>query len=305
MNLRQHRIPDEIFDDLACGGGGPAAIDHLIAAQHSKHLLLLKLVVESAHTAGHRQAAQARRAYDLLAGIEQQDHAAAEMVLRHPPVGAWALHTIRALRDARAREQAVPAQLASVAIAAAVRAGADCSAEVPVRAGAVMLPSLGRIDVPDRADQETICLTVRNGRAAAVGRDWAVHVPADPAAESPGWQGLRTLSASAAGLELRILIEDLDASRMPGSANLGGRLSRREADRWLVTLRDAWYLLASHHRSSAAEIAPMIRVFTPLAPPVHGQVSATFYGNLRRNRDVTAHRRMLACGDFGARETAR
>lgn len=289
MDLRAHRIPDSIFADLARGGGGPAAISHLTAVQYSKHLLLLRLVVELAQTVGHKQATQAKNAYDLLAEIQREDDAAVDAVLRHPPVGAWALHTIRALREVQARERALPGQLAGLAMAAAVRACVDCSAEVPVRAGAVMLPTLGRIDVPGDSDHKWTKVTARKGRADAARGDWIVRIPTDPSADAPGWQGLRTLSALGAGQELRILIEDLDACRLPGSANLAERLSELEAGRWQVALREAWDVLTGHHQPAAAEIAAAIRAFTPLAPPEHGQLSATSaetFGNVAMSQPV-------------------
>lgn len=275
MELLPHRIPARVFSDLAAGDGGSAAVDHLAAAQRSKHILLVRQVIESAHAAGHCQAAAASQAYDLLAAIQVSRRDAVDAVLVHPPVGAWARQTIQLLGDVRTRDAAAPGQLAGLAAAAAIRARADCSVEIPVAGNAVMLPSLGRIAVPAHAVHERVRVEVSGGRAEAAGNGWGVQIPADPSQDLAGWQGLRRLSAAARGKKIQVLIEDLDACRLPGSAHVSERLSRAEADSWQSALREAWEVLASHHEVVADEVAAAVRVFTPMLPPTHGQVSAT------------------------------
>nr|BFE78759.1 hypothetical protein GCM10020093_013600 [Planobispora longispora] len=72
MNLREHRISRKVFLELASGGGGAHAVAQLATAQRSKHVLLVRGVLETARTAGHPQATTARRAYDLLAAIQRR-----------------------------------------------------------------------------------------------------------------------------------------------------------------------------------------------------------------------------------------
>jgi len=275
MEWRTHRIPPEIFADLAAGGGGGRAVALLAQVQYSKHVLLIRHVVESARAAGHEQAALARHGYDLLAEAQDRDRAAVDAVLRHPPVGAWARRTIQMLGDEQAREHAVPGQLAGIAVAGAIRAGLDCGTEVPVTDGAVMVPSIGRIDLPERARGNRARLEVTGGRAGVISGDWISRLPADLSSDVPGWYGLRGLSADAAGKKLKIVIEDLDPWRMPGYRNLSGRLSPPEAERWQSALDGAWAVLASRHQQVAAEVAAAIRVFTPLLSPPSGSASAT------------------------------
>jgi HEXXH motif-containing protein len=275
MELHTHRVPAQMFAHLAAGGGGADAVRLLAQVQYSKHVLLVRQVVQSARAAGHEQAALARHGYDLLAEVQDRDRAAVDAVLRHPSVGAWARSTIQMLGDDQAREQAVPGQLASVAVAGLMRAGLDGGAEVPVTDGAVMLPSVGRIDLPERARSDRVRLKVTGGRADVISGDWGLRLPADLSSDVTGWHGLRSLSADAAGKKLEILIEDLDPWRMPGYANLGGRLSAPEAERWQSALDGAWAVLASQHPEMAAEVAAAIRVFTPLLSPPSGSASAT------------------------------
>jgi uncharacterized protein len=276
MDLPVHQIPPDVFSVLAEGRGSAEATRRLIAAQHSKHVLLVRQVVESARACGHDQAGQARHAYELLAAIQDRGHGAVDAVLQHPSVGSWAGHTVRMLRDARTQGNAVPGQLAAVTAAAAIRSGSTCSVEVPVANDSVMLPSVGKIAVPGcAAPRRQVRVTVRGDQAEAAGDGWVVQIPGPPAVDQPGWQGMRSLSVAAAGRTVRILIDDLDDYRLPGSANIGGRLSTAESDRWQLVLSDAWDLLVRHHQRIADEVAVMIRVFTPLMQPPHGQVSAT------------------------------
>jgi HEXXH motif-containing protein len=275
MKLPAHRIPADIFSGLAEGRGGATAVRYLAAEQYNKHVLLLRLVVESARAAAHEQAAQVREAYDFLTEAQNRARGPVDAILRHPAVAVWAQQTIRLLANIPMKRQAVPGQLAAVAAAAAIRCGMDWSAELPVIDGTVMLPSLGRIAVPVGAGCDRVSIGITQRHAEAGGDGWRVRVPADPATDSDGWSGLRRLHASADGRNLSIMIDDLDAYRMPECADLSPRLSQAEAQHWQSAVQQGWELLATHHETVAEEVATAIRVFTPRLPSAHGQVSAT------------------------------
>ncbi|GAA3135316.1 hypothetical protein GCM10010466_27680 [Planomonospora alba] len=271
MKLREHRIPAKVFSELAGGGGGAGAVARLAAAQRSKHVLLVRGVVESARTAGHPQAAAARRAYDLLAAVQRRRPDAVEAVLRHPSVGAWARHTVIALKagDDRAR----PEQLAALAAAAAIRSGTVCEVDVPAVEGVVTLPSLGQAVLSPTASEATVqCFP--DGADVMAGT-LVVRVPDDPRQDAPGWRGLRTLAAEADGTPFRVTVDDLDPYRMPGTANMGGRLTAAEIGRWQTTLTEAWRLLVRHHRAVAGEVGGAVSVLTPLTAPPQGLSSAS------------------------------
>ncbi|MFC4590118.1 HEXXH motif domain-containing protein [Sphaerisporangium corydalis] len=313
MNLSHHAVPEDLFLAMASGGGGAVAARWLSRAQHSKHVLLVRGVVDAALLAGHEDAAGARRAYDLLAAVQRHDPAAVSTVLRHPSVGAWALTTLRTLhrtphpeptspgasvrRDAAAGatvpgavvpgvsgsgaaadgvtmpEVFGPRHLAVVAAAAALRSGADFAAEVPVVDGGVMLPSLGRADLA--AATGTAEVRSEGGRAEITAGGSAVRVPADRERDAPGWQGLRRLSATAGGRTVSVLVDDLDPHRMPGARLARGRLRDREAGAWQDTLGEAWRLLVTHHWTTAAEVAVITRVVTPLERAPGDQISGS------------------------------
>jgi uncharacterized protein len=265
MTLHAHRIPFRVFITLAEGHGGEAGVRHLTTAQHSKHVLLLRRVIDLARSVGHAQAADARCAYDMLATVQDRHPEAVAAVMVHPSVGAWALRTVDALGSPQTSADAGPGRMAALAAAAAIRARMPCSIEVPREAGAVLLPSLGRAAGPAGDVRVT-----QDG--ATVG---GLRLPDDPSVDADGWDGLRLLSATSRGRDLRLLIDDLDPYRAPGTDNIAGRLSAAEAARWQAVLGSAWDLLVRHHLTVAEEVAAMTRVLTPLTPPPGGHVSAT------------------------------
>jgi HEXXH motif-containing protein len=258
MNLPHHRLSRQMFDALAEGGGGREAVRELAAAEHSKHVILLRGVVAAAR--GGEQYPLARTGYDLLAEAWRADRAAAGKVIGYPSVGAWARRTIQACRGGPAMPGAEPAGLCAVGAAAAIRAGLTAEIEVPVIGGQVMLPSLGAAAVPGRV------ALVRCGNGhATVG---PVEIPGDPHQDAPGWFGLRRARAGS----LDVLLDDLDPFRMPATPGLAPRST---AEPWDAALRQAWPVLARSHPAVAAEIAAAVSVIVPRSRPSEGAVSAT------------------------------
>lgn len=190
---RHHSLSAEQFTAIARGGGGPDAIGRLVAAQRSKHLILLGKVAELARRGDRPDDALGVAGYRLLARVQRRDPAAAEEVIGYPSVGAWALHVIRAdgtptgdapasgaqaggTRAGGTRAEPRPSGLAAIAAAAAIRAGLDFEIEVPVTDGAVLLPSLGAAD----AVGGTAIVSARAAEARA-GENWAGGAPAGEA----------------------------------------------------------------------------------------------------------------------------
>ncbi|MEV0582829.1 HEXXH motif domain-containing protein [Nonomuraea sp. NPDC050310] len=259
MNLMEHRVPVEMFTDLATGGGGAVTIDWLARGQYSKHLLLVRGVLDATKQGRHPAEAAVRRAYDLLAAIQHEHPEAVDRVLRHPSVGAWARHTVRTLQ--------APGQLAGLAAAAAIHAGVSCEVDVPVLDGFLTLPSLGQVTVT--GELATVHCSPEGAEVSAEGQ--IVRLDENV----PGWYGLRPLAAEAAGVRLDVLVDDVDPYRAPGLANSRGRLSEAESRRWQELLDEGWDLLATHHTPVAVEVAAAIRVLTPLSAPPQGLSSAT------------------------------
>lgn len=271
MSLREHRIPADTFSELSSGGGGVAAARLLAATQYSKHVLLVRGVLDTAQATGHPQAGDARRGYDILAAVQSGHPEAVDAVLRYPAVGAWARHTARKLSEPGAT--AVPAQLGALAVAAALRSGTACTVEVPVVDGVITIPSVGQVLVPGGATRATV--RCAGGAAEVVGDGFRIEVSPSAQDDTPGWLPLRTLATETDGRRLRVLIDDLDPWRMPGSAGLSGRLNATRVACWQSTLDAAWDLLVRCHPTVADEVAAVVSVFAPMAPEDAGQSSAS------------------------------
>jgi uncharacterized protein len=249
-------MPQSQFAELARGGGGEDAIRLLVAAQRSKHVILVRAVAELAQRASGPDASIAQAGYELLALVQRQDQAAADQVIAYPSVGAWALRT---LRDDQSIPGARPSGLATVAAAAAIRAGLDAEIDAPVVNGTVTLPSLGTAKAQgDTAMVRTKAAEVRSGH---------LRVAARPGA--PGWRELRGAQAGS----LEVTIDDLDPFRMPATdGEPTDRLTPAQVTDLSALLRDAWAVLSP---DSAAEIAAIVRVIVPYQAPASGHVSTS------------------------------
>lgn len=260
MNLAEHRIPAAAFDELASGGGGTATVERLRAGQRSRHLLLLRGVLDTTRDAGHPRRPEVRRAYDLLASVQLSHPDAVNAVLHHPAVGAWARHTIQTLE--------APEQMSALAAAAAIRAGVVCELDVAVADGVLNLPSLGRLSIGHGVTTATVHCSADGAEVSAGDRFLQISD------DEPAWRPLHHLSAQTGGERIEVLVDDVDPHRMPGSA-VRDPLTPQEAALWQDLLDDGWDLLVRNHLPMARQVSATITVFTPLAPPPDGMSSAT------------------------------
>jgi HEXXH motif-containing protein len=260
-----HHVPSKIFAGLASGGGGTEAARLLAGIQFSKHVLLLRRIVNLANSTGHEEAAAATHAYDQLAAIQQLSPAAVADVIRHPAVGAWASQTVEALSSSENAAAARPAQMSALAVAAAIRSRSALSATVPVSGGEVMIPSLG--------GARATAGVVRVSPDETTIDD--VPLPANLGVDSHAWKALRPVTLQARDKSITLVIDDLDPFRAPGAEDVDGRLDQAEVARWREVWLSGWDLLVSSHPVVADEVAAMISVLTPLRAPGGRSVSAT------------------------------
>jgi uncharacterized protein len=268
MNLRYHAIPRDLFDALAAGGGGPEAISVLAVAEQSKHRILLRSVSAAAQAADATQARYASIGWEVLTEVERRDRDAAERVMRYPAVGAWAVTTLNAQDRDGGPLGAVPARLAAVAAAAAVRSGLDVEVPVLPVAGVVSLPSLGVA----RVDADSAVVHSHPERAEIRWAHGRVEIPRQGRPDAPGWLGIRVCRTG----NLETVVEDLDPFRMPAEvAGLAPRLTAREARDWRRALQQGWEVLVSGHSEVAAELAAAISVIVPLSRSIYGHRSSS------------------------------
>jgi HEXXH motif-containing protein len=254
--IAHHAMPDVQFAELARGGGGTDAIARLVAAQHSKHVILVRGVAEMARRGDRPDDRIAVAGYELLARARRQDRAATDQVIRYPSVGAWALNT---LDGDQSVPGALPSGLATVAAAAAIKAGIDAEIEVLAVNGTVVLPSLGAAD----ATGDTAVIRTRTAEILSGDLRVVAHRGAS------GWHDLRQVRAGA----LNLVIDDVDPFCMPSTdGRPAGRLTPSQVAEFSDSLCDAFRVLSP---ASAAEIAAIVRAIVPCQAPESGRVSTS------------------------------
>ncbi|WP_440099974.1 HEXXH motif domain-containing protein [Streptosporangium sp. H16] len=270
MRLGSQGVSGTTVLTLAAGEGGAEAVAELSAVQRVKNRLLVRGVATEARSAGHPGAALAARAYDLLADLEGEAGEEVERVLRYPAVGAWAWRTYRSLRSGNGTHDD-PAQLGALAAVAAVRARTACRVRLPVRDGAIMLPSLGRLVLPGGAG-DAADVTVRPDGDGAELDVCGLRVRVHPSGDRPGWQALHRLRVTT-GFDL--VVDDLDPYRWSAEDVVEPRLERERLRAWETHTREAWRVLAAHHGTVAEEVSSAVSVLTPVKAPERGQNSAS------------------------------
>jgi HEXXH motif-containing protein len=256
-----HRLEPALFDGLAGGAGGAAAIEALRAAQLSKHLQLISRLLE--HWPG-RLDERDGLAYTIELARKQAPERFAD-VFGAPLVGAWTAIANRAVGRGAAT-QADFGQLLALAMVACAATGVDGSAEVPVRDGSVTVPGVGAAVVgttnPGAGDSAE--LTATGGRLTVRHATTVVEVPEGPAKEGPGWQPVRQLQAGFGARRIRVGLDDLDPYRHGHHAPPAPRLSLSDVDGWRALFSAAWDLLAQRLPERAGELEVGLRTLVPL-----------------------------------------
>jgi HEXXH motif-containing protein len=300
---------------LGSTGSDPRALALLVGAQRTRRLLALRAVLDAVRGAppGALPAGAADRMlrdWRLLEAADRADPPAsfgggtpttfggeitgARRVVHYPLTGAWAERCLRALnrRDLSQAAAHLP-HLAALSAAAAVRAGLRFSAEVPVRDGSLVLPTLGSYHLPRptaratglidgdgsrfwlREQESARAVEVRRGpdgvwRSAAP--DWhPIHALEMPAPDQ--WGGPRH-----GGL---VLVDAADPYRDqarradPYGADVAHGLDAAEHARWRTAWRDAQPWLRLGDGTRAREVAALLGCFVPLAGSRGEQYSAT------------------------------
>jgi HEXXH motif-containing protein len=259
MLIARHRVPASTFAMLARGHADHEAMSLLRAGQLSKHMLLVRAILDAA--APHHGAAATAwlsDAVELLDEAQRQNPAAAADFLGYPLVGAWAAHCLRRLRCPPA--SAVPlwvdlAHLAAIAAATAIQAGVEAKIEVPLRGGTVTLPMLGRARLESGPQWGVATIRGRDGVYTVEGPHGSVQLPSEPARERPGWEPVRRFTVPIGHKHLTVYFDDVDPYRDCHGLSATDRLDASSAAMWQSTLADAWALLVRHHPERAEELA--------------------------------------------------
>jgi uncharacterized protein len=290
-----HGVTSADFRALAAGFGGRAAVAQLIEAQRSLRRVLLSAVYQAGSAAPgvpDEVKAALRAAWTVLTAIDAQQPEALDAVAAHPYVRVWAVRCLEQLKTSEPGLAAVLGHLGAIAAVAAWRAGAEASVTVPVRDGAVALPTLGRLLVDDESNgPDVAAVTVARGAvtilaggrrcdlaASALPTHLPVPLHGQPGAVTvqengwAGWQPVRRLRAPG----ICVALEDTDPYRDCHQWRAAPRLADSEFARWQRCFADAWQEIERDHPAYAPAIAAGLGVLMPLsAGPPGRDVSAT------------------------------
>ncbi|MGY0233116.1 HEXXH motif domain-containing protein [Longispora urticae] len=238
-----HRLPGRDFALLAAGQGDATTVRHLRAGQLSKRLHQLHVLAPLVPA----------EAFELLAAAHEAAPGPVTDLLADPGVGGWAGRCVRRRHDLDPVDAGYAAAVAAVA---AHRAGLDFRIAVPGRGGSAFLPTLGRRPAGTLARDDLAELAGGGGTGPV--------------------EALWRLRASAGGLDVDVVLDDLDPYRDLHGLGAAPRLTRDEVAVWRDRLRAGWELLVTDHRPYAEAAAAGLRVLVPLrADGASRGVSAT------------------------------
>ncbi|MEU7619728.1 FxsB family cyclophane-forming radical SAM/SPASM peptide maturase [Micromonospora rifamycinica] len=246
-------LPPAVLDDLGSGRGSAESVAHLTAVHHGI-TRALTVALSPAATADPVAAAGWR----LLVDLDVSAPDAVDRVLGHPFVRRWA-------QRCRAGATGELSHLAAVAAAAAVRAGVDVDLVLPVRAGAVHLPTLGAIVVDAGADTVPVVISGGVVELRAGRRRVRVRPAVEPNPDR--WQPTRAVHTDGGS----VLLEDTDPYRDCFDLAVASRLSPAVADRWTRQVQRAVHRLDTEAVGYAAGVRALLRAVVPLRPDPSGR----------------------------------
>jgi HEXXH motif-containing protein len=210
--------------------------------------------------------AGAESARTILGAAQRTRAEALDGVLMHPQVGSWGAYVLRRRRGGADSDEPLWIDfgvLHAVALVAATRAGLPWQTRLPVRAGELLLPTLGVARFDPRERHGVVQATTANGRIELSVGEQHLVVPNDPA-DAPGWwANCRVRTGD--DLVLDAFLDDIDAYRDLADPIPARRMSLTERSRWMDLLGEAWELLCRDHRDDAEGIAAGVRSIVPLA----------------------------------------
>jgi HEXXH motif-containing protein len=244
-----HDIAAADFGALARGLGGPRVIRELWAGQHSKRLLMLRLLIEKWPPAvpGPDEAVAA------IAAAEAEAPAAVRELLVDPMVGAWTAATVRRLRR-RCAAEANLGHFGAVAAVAALRAGTSADLRASVHNGYLHLPTIGRLHFPGGDGWASI---------STLGGRLRVN---DIELDERGYEPRRTLITDHQP-QLTVAMEDMDPYRDAYHVAAVDRVPDTDVVRWRHLLNAGWQILTSQASERAFEIAAGLQCLVPLTRP--------------------------------------
>ncbi len=286
-----HDLSGSQLNYLTRGEIIPAAVRRLVAAQSSKHRLLLEKVRRQVVlTQSPENRILVERAIELIAEVEASSAEIAERILTMPQVGAWAIRCLRrmsGLAGGQARDTySVPLRndlgyLMSVAVAGALRIRHPVDIEVPLYDGRLLLPGMGAVHTDSSDPWGIVRVQANPDHMIVVSPNATLVLPSfrdlTSYRSSPQWSPVRRLRAIADGLALDVALDNSD----PFFESLGqpaATLSVADHEAWQLSLQRAWQILVEHHRGTAAALAAGVSTLVPFTSSATNHPRSTTSG---------------------------
>lgn len=266
---------------LLAGGGSSQIIGVLRAAQLSRHLVMLRGILDLAQERAPEDAARAglQDSYQVLSDLDGARPGSLHGLIGYPYVGEWAATCLQRLRRSDDATD-VPlwldlAYLGAIAAAAAIVLDVQAEVIVPVRDGLVAVPSIGSLAVGNVARSGLVRLRRSDAGYVQLEGSTQMSPVVCLAPGDPEWLPLRRLRVVEHGKTIDLLLDDADPYRDCHGAGGTGRLSEKEAADLEADLASAWRLLVARHGEQASAIAAGLRVLTPLRERPDGAAVST------------------------------
>jgi uncharacterized protein len=252
-----HVLPVGAFDALAAGPGSISALSVLAEMRLSEACSLVAAVASvRADWRDTELRAAADAGWDLLCSLQGMRPDAVLEIMALPYTYAWAVRCLLPAQDGQADRDR--AHLASLAAAAAIRAGVAVELPLPVRDGMLHLPAAGAIAVDSGRKPTEVVKVAQDGRVSARG----------------GGRWLQARYATSPPFS-RLAVEDLDPFRDCQDWPAAGRLPTVEWLAWRHALATAGKHLATAVPPYARVLGAGLRAVVPVRPAAtHGR-SAT------------------------------
>lgn len=205
----------------------------------------------------------------VLVAVQRRAPDALDEVLRDPAVGAWAFRLLRRVAYGAAAEQGgePPARaganlFATLAAAAAIRAGMPCSLRIPARRGRLWLPSLGMTGTVGRGEWAIVGVESRAHGTVVFGDSGSVRLPDDLSRPAEGWSPVPVIDVTEQGR--RLLLDHLSPYRDFRGVRDPAWLPAKDVRRWRELLREAYELLRARHPAAHRTVTRTVRSLVPV-----------------------------------------
>ena len=255
-------LSEVVLRDLAGGSPTDATLSHLTAVEYAlDRALLARVAAGVTHGSG-------RIAWELLAELDERSPAAVRSVLSHSYVRVRARRSVTTTRptgsDARA------GLLASVAIAAAIRAGVPVALDVPLVRGMLSLPGIGTMFL-DGASSVVVAVSSHPGEFVVHPDHGVARAVSGGGSAIEGWHPVRTVPFDSG----RIRFDDMDPDRDCFVHPVTAPLFETVADEWCGAVASALTLVRAEAPGLARGMDALISTVTPLRPTLYRSAKAT------------------------------